>query len=77
MRSQAVERMAVGPVPGVSKPTMHLNHAEISGVQLATLPPSLGIVMTVVTRVQSLPVSSSRRSSSYPSTRSGSGAIRS
>ncbi len=32
----------------VHKPTMHLDHAEISGVQLATMPPSLGIVMTVV-----------------------------
>ncbi len=32
----------------VSKPTMHLNHAEISGVQLATLPPSIDIVMTLV-----------------------------
>jgi hypothetical protein len=30
------------------KPEMHLDHAEISGVQLATMPPSLGIVMTVV-----------------------------
>ena len=29
-------------------PTMTLNHAEISGVQLATFPPSLGLVMTVV-----------------------------
>jgi hypothetical protein len=32
----------------VHKPTMHLDHAEISGMQLATMPPSLGIVMTVV-----------------------------
>jgi hypothetical protein len=32
----------------VHKPTMHLDHAEISGVQLATMPPSLGIVMVVV-----------------------------
>ena len=32
----------------VHKPTMHLDHAEISGVQLATMPPSFGIVMTVV-----------------------------
>ena len=32
----------------VKKPEMHLDHAEISGVQLATMPPSLGIVMTVV-----------------------------
>jgi hypothetical protein len=35
----------------VHKPTMHLDHAEITGVQLATLPPSLGIVMTVVINV--------------------------
>jgi hypothetical protein len=27
---------------------MHLNHAEISGVQLATLPPSIDVVMTIV-----------------------------
>ena len=32
----------------VHKPTMHLDHAEISGVQLATMPPSFGIVMVVV-----------------------------
>jgi hypothetical protein len=30
---------------------MHLNHAEISGAQLATFPPSIGIVMTVVVDV--------------------------
>jgi hypothetical protein len=30
----------------VSKPTMHLNHAEISGAQFSTFPPSLGILMT-------------------------------
>src|SRR5215475_6059015 len=35
----------------VSKPTMHLNHAEISGAQLATFPPSIGILMTVVVDV--------------------------
>lgn len=35
----------------VSKPTMHLHHAEVSGVQLATLPPSLAVVMTVVVDV--------------------------
>jgi hypothetical protein len=27
---------------------MHLNHAEISGVQLATLPPTIDVVMTIV-----------------------------
>jgi hypothetical protein len=27
---------------------MHLNHAEISGVSLGTLPPSIDVVMTVV-----------------------------
>lgn len=39
----------------VHKPEMHLDHAEISGVQLATmpppLPPSIVVVMTVVIRV--------------------------
>jgi Late embryogenesis abundant protein len=35
----------------VSKPTMHLNHAEISGAQLAVFPPSIGILMTVVVDV--------------------------
>jgi hypothetical protein len=35
----------------VHKPEMHLDHAEISGVQLATMPPSVGIVMTVVIKV--------------------------
>ena len=33
----------------VSKPTMHLNHAEISGFQVMTIPPS--VVMTVVVDV--------------------------
>lgn len=33
----------------VSKPTMHLNHAEISGFQIATFPPS--VLMTVVVDV--------------------------
>ena len=27
---------------------MHLNHAEISGVTMASIPPSLGVLMTVV-----------------------------
>lgn len=35
----------------VSKPTMHLNHAEISGFQAATYPPSIGVLMTVVVDV--------------------------
>jgi hypothetical protein len=35
----------------VSKPTMRLNHAEISGFQAATFPPSLGVLMTVVVDV--------------------------
>jgi hypothetical protein len=35
----------------VKKPEMHLDHAEITGVQMATLPPSLGIVMVVVLQV--------------------------
>lgn len=33
----------------VKKPTMHLNHAEISGFQIATFPPS--VLMTVVVDV--------------------------
>jgi hypothetical protein len=39
---------ALGSSGCVSKPTMHLNHAEISGVALATLPPSIDVVMTIV-----------------------------
>lgn len=35
----------------VHKPEMHLDHAEITGVALATMPPSLGIVMTLVINV--------------------------
>ena len=35
----------------VHKPEMHLDHAEISGVQLATIPPGVGIVMTVFINV--------------------------
>jgi hypothetical protein len=35
----------------VSKPTMHLNHAEISGVQMSTYPPGLAMAMTVVVDV--------------------------
>jgi late embryogenesis abundant protein len=35
----------------VHKPEMHLDHCEISGVQLATMPPTLGIVMVVVINV--------------------------
>jgi hypothetical protein len=35
----------------VSKPTMHLNHAEISGATLSTFPPGIGILMTVVVDV--------------------------
>jgi hypothetical protein len=35
----------------VSKPTMHLNHAEISGVQMSTFPPGLVVAMTVVVDV--------------------------
>jgi hypothetical protein len=42
---------AVSSMGCVSKPTMHLNHAEISGAQLATFPPSIGILMTVVVDV--------------------------
>lgn len=35
----------------VSKPTMKLNHAEVSGVQLGGYPPTLGVIMTVVVDV--------------------------
>jgi hypothetical protein len=35
----------------VSKPTMHLNHAEIGGVQMSTYPPGLLVVMIVVVDV--------------------------
>jgi LEA14-like dessication related protein len=40
--------LALGSSACVHKPTMHLDHAEIAGVQLATMPPSLDIVMTIV-----------------------------
>ena len=40
---------ASGSVGCVSKPTMHLNHAEISGFQLQTFPPT--VLMTVVVDV--------------------------
>jgi hypothetical protein len=40
--------LAIASAACVSKPTMHLDHAEISGVQLATLPPSIDVVMTIV-----------------------------
>lgn len=40
--------VSLGATGCVSKPTMRLNHAEVAGVQLATFPPSLGVVMTVV-----------------------------
>jgi hypothetical protein len=46
-----VALLAVASAGCVSKPQMHLDHAEISGVQLATLPPSLDVVMTVVLSV--------------------------
>ncbi len=35
----------------VSKPTMRLDHSELNGIQLGTLPPSIGIQMTVVLAV--------------------------
>jgi hypothetical protein len=35
----------------VTKPTMKLDHSELNGVQLSTMPPSLGIQMTVVLAV--------------------------
>jgi hypothetical protein len=42
---------ATACVACVHKPEMHLDHAELSGVELATSPPSLGIVMVVVINV--------------------------
>jgi hypothetical protein len=47
----AVVILAAASAACVHKPEMHLDHAEISGVQLATLPPSLDVVMTVVLNV--------------------------
>jgi hypothetical protein len=44
----AVALFALGCSGCVSKPTMHLNHAEISGVSLATLPPTIAVEMTIV-----------------------------
>jgi hypothetical protein len=43
--------LALLSVGCVSKPTMHLNHAEISGVQMSTYPPGLVVAMTVVVDV--------------------------
>jgi hypothetical protein len=43
--------LAVTSFGCVSKPTMHLNHAEISGFQAATFPPSIGVLMTIVVDV--------------------------
>jgi hypothetical protein len=42
--------LASTQVACAKKPTMHLNHAEVSGVQLG-FPPSLGVMMTVVVDV--------------------------
>lgn len=47
----AVLLLSCASVACVHKPEVHLDHAEISGVTLATMPPSLGIVMTVVLNV--------------------------
>lgn len=44
----ALTALSLPLVGCVHKPTMHLDHAEISGMQLATMPPSIGIVMIVV-----------------------------
>jgi hypothetical protein len=43
--------LACGAAGCVTKPTMKLNHAEVSGVQLGGYPPTLGVVMTVVVDV--------------------------
>jgi hypothetical protein len=50
-RSLALAFLVGAAVGCVSKPTMHLNHAEITGVELATLPPAFGVLMTVVVDV--------------------------
>jgi hypothetical protein len=47
----AVALAACASVGCVQKPTVHLDHAEITGVQMATMPPSLAVVMTVVLMV--------------------------
>jgi LEA14-like dessication related protein len=47
-RAAVIALAAAACAACVHKPEMHLDHAEISGVQLATLPPSLDVVMTVV-----------------------------
>src|SRR5580700_3407777 len=47
----AVALAACAGVGCVQKPTVHLDHAEITGVQMATMPPSLAVVMTVVLQV--------------------------
>jgi hypothetical protein len=41
---------ALGATGCAKKPTMHLNHAEVTGMQLA-LPPTVGVLMTVVVDV--------------------------
>jgi hypothetical protein len=45
----AVALAALSSAACVQKPTMHLNHAEISGFNVATLPPT--VLMTVVVDV--------------------------
>src|SRR5947208_1596261 len=45
----AVVLAALTSAACVQKPTMHLNHAEVSGLSLATIPPS--VLMTVVVDV--------------------------
>lgn len=42
--------LATSQVACAKKPTMHLNHAEVSGVQLG-FPPQIGVMMTVVVDV--------------------------
>jgi hypothetical protein len=46
-----VALLAAASAGCVSKPTMHLNHAEISGFQAATFPAPPSVIMTVVVDV--------------------------
>jgi hypothetical protein len=49
-RALALAALAVSSAACVQKPTMKLDHAEISGVRVG-FPPSLGVLMTIVVAV--------------------------
>jgi len=51
LRALAVALLGLAAAGCVTKPTMRLDHSELNGIQLSTLPPSLGIQMTVVLAV--------------------------